>query len=355
MIRFGVVGTGWRTHFFLRVAAARPDLFMIVGVVTRDVERARQRHAGYDVPFFDSLHDLLAQKPLYVVTSVPWAVNPQLLTELAQAGVPALSETPPATTVEQLNAVYKLVQDGAKIAVAEQYHLQPHHAARVALIESGKLGTVTQVQVSVAHGYHGVSLIRRFLGITYENATITAQRFITPIIKSPDRDGVPEREEVVETEQTIATLNFRDKFAVFDFSPDQYFSFMRSPRVLVRGERGEIVNDSAIYLQDQRTPIRGQFIRHDAGQMGNLEGNYLKGIQFGEQWLYQNPLAPAELFDDEIAVGHCLLKMADYADGGEAFYPLAEACQDRYLDIMIEEAVRTGQPITTQTQMWAAG
>ncbi|MEL7237203.1 MAG: gfo/Idh/MocA family oxidoreductase, partial [Chloroflexota bacterium] len=76
-------------------------------------------------------------------------------------------------------------------------------------------------------------------------------------------------------------------------------------------------------------------------------------IQVGEQWIYKNPLAPARLRDEEIAIGHAMLKMADYADGSSPFYSLAEACQDRYLDIVTWQAAESGQPITTETQSWA--
>jgi len=70
--------------------------------------------------------------------------------------------------------------------------------------------------------------------------------------------------------------------------------------------------------------------------------------------VYRNPLAPAELSDDEIAVGTCLLRMAEYAGGGPPFYPLAEACQDRYLDIEIQRALDTKATVQTRTQPWAA-
>ncbi len=353
MIRFGVIGTGWRTHFFIRIAAARPDLFELVGIVTRDIEQAREWAKPYDVPFFATVDDLLAQKPLYVITSVPWDVNPGVIHELTARGIPVLSETPPARTIEEMADLYGLVEQGAKIAVAEQYHLQPHHAARIAFTQGGKLGMVSQVQMSVAHGYHGISLMRRLLGIWYEDVTITAHRFNSPIVKSPDRNGPPVQEEIVNSEQAIAYFNFGDKLGVFDFTGDQYFSFIRQPRILVRGERGELINDRVVYLADHATPIHLDFKRHNAGEQSSLEGNYLKGIQIGEDWIYQNPLAPAPLFDDEIAVGDCMIRMADYADGGEPFYSLAEACQDRYLDMMIWEAVDSGQPVTTTPQRWA--
>lgn len=354
MVTFGIVGTGWRSIFYLRVARACPDRFRVAGLVTRDPARSGALAERFGVRLFTSLDELIAaEQPQFIVTSVPWAVNPGLLQELGERRMPALSETPPATTLEQLIEVWRLVENGAHIEVAEQYWAQPHHAARIAFAQSGKLGRVTQAQVSAAHGYHGISLIRRFLGVTFEDATIRAQRFSAPLATGPGRDGKLPDEPVRDSQQTIATFDFGDKFGVFDFSNDQYFSAIRGQRLLVRGERGEIINQTATYLQDRSTPITVDFTRHSAGPNGNLEGNYLKGIQAGESWLYHNPLAPGELSDDEIAVGTCLLRMSESIAGGAPCYTLAEACQDRYLDILLAQALETGQPATSQRQPWA--
>ena len=130
---------------------------------------------------------------------------------------------------------------------------------------------------------------------------------------------------------------------------------IRDRRLLVRGERGEIVNHEARYLRDYRTPVEVAFQRQVAGANGNLEGLYLKGIVAGERWYYENPFVPGRLTDDELAVAACLAGMAAYVEGGPEVYPLAEACQDRYLDLMLEQALKTGQPVTTATQPWAAG
>lgn len=354
MIRFGVIGTGWRTRFFDKLARVRPDLFTLVGIVTRDVARAAAETPAYHAPLLASLDELLALKPLFVVTSVPWSVNPGMLHMLADKGIPALSETPPAPDLDGMIGLWRRVEQGAKIAVAEQYHLQPQHAARIAYARSGALGTVTQAQVSVAHGYHGVSLIRRLLDIGSDSVTITATKFTSPILKSPDRHGAPDAEQVVSSEQALAWLHFEGgKLGVFDFTSDQYFSYIRGQRICVRGERGEMTDHQAVILQDQATPVRIPFVRHETGAHGNLEGHYLKGIQAGERWIYHNPVAPADLSDEEIAVGAQLLKMADYADGGACFYPLAEGCQDRYLDMCIWQAVDSGSPVQTTRQPWA--
>jgi predicted dehydrogenase len=354
MINFGIIGVGWRAEFFFRIAKTCPDLFTISGIVGRTPAKAQAMADRFSVPLYSSVEELVrVSKPAFVVTSLPADVNPGVLKLLASLDMPALSETPPAMSVDEMNDLCSLVKDGAKIQVAEQYFLQPHHAARIAFAHSGKIGRVTQAQISAAHGYHGVSLIRRYLGVGFDNAKVTAMSFKSPIVKGPGRAGPPSKEEIVESEQTIAQLDFGDRLGIFDFTGSQYFACIRDPRILVRGERGEIVNDSAVYLKDFLTPIRVSFLRHSAGEHGNLEGHYLKGIQGGDEWVYRNPAAPGALYDDEIAIADCLIRMARHAEGGESFYSLADACQDRYLDIVIREAIAENRTITTSTQGWA--
>ena len=352
-IDFGIVGAGWRAEFFLRIAAALPDRFRVAGLVRGTSTRAQEVGERFGVPVFASVAQLIdAARPAFVVTSVPRDVNAAIIRQVLDRNTAVLSETPPAPSVESLNALWREV-GGAPVQVAEQYHLQPHHAARLRLAASGKLGPISQAQVSVAHDYHGVSLMRRFLGITFEDATVATHRFQSPLVEGPDRYGGPAREMLKTSSQDISLFDFGDRLGVLDFSGDQYFSWVRGQRLLVRGERGEIIDLTATYLRDFKTPIRLDLVRHEGGANGNLEGKYLKGIQAGEEWVYENPLAPATLSDDEIAVGTCLLKMAHYVESGEQFYPLAEACQDTYLALVAAEAREGGRAMTTMPQSWS--
>lgn len=41
MIRFGLVGGGWRAEFFTRIAREMPETFTFVGVVQRDFAKAQ--------------------------------------------------------------------------------------------------------------------------------------------------------------------------------------------------------------------------------------------------------------------------------------------------------------------------
>ena len=349
---FGVVGGGWRAEFYFRIAQALPEQFQIAGCVARtEATRARISRA-WNIRVFDEIDALLDQQVNFVVTSVPWAASPPLLVELTSRDVPVLAETPPAPDLEALIQLKKDLPPNARVQVAEQYPFQPLHAARLAFARSGKLGEIRQVQVSVAHGYHGIALIRKFLNLSQESAIIQAFEFKSPLIGGPGRAGPPTEEKEIESIQVIAHLQFGGKLAVFDFATEQYFSWIRSQRFLVRGERGEINNLEASYLIDFRTPASVRFERHDAGQKGNLEGYYHKGYSVGTAFCYQNPFMPGRLSDDEIAVATCLRLMAHYVESGESFYNLAEASQDHYLSLMIAEAARTGRKLESSGQVW---
>jgi predicted dehydrogenase len=350
-IPFAIVGAGWRAAFYERVAAALPDRFRITGTMSRRSPGSRM-----------SLDELLADKPTFVVLAVPREPMPALIAELADRGAAVLAETPPAPDRDGLRSLRRLADAGGRIQVAEQYRYQPLHAARLALVTSGRLGTASQVQLSVAHGYHGIDLLRRFLGVDAEPVTVSARRVRSPIVAGPDRAGPPTEERIREADQVIATFAFGDgsgdtgdRLGILDFTDEQYFSWIRGLRFLVRGERGEIDGTAARWLADARTPVRITLERHDTGQDGNLEGHHLEGITAGAEWLYRNPFAPARLTDDEIAVATCLAGMPAAIAGGPAVCSLADAVQDRYLDILVAEAAATGRPMRAEGHVWAGG
>lgn len=362
-IRFGIVGGGWRTLFYLQVARELPDRFQVTGMVVRDAAKGQTFEAKWGVKTYRTLDELLnASEMRFMVVSVPRTVAPAIMRSVAERGIPVLTETPPAADLPDLIALYEdLTRLKAKVQVAEQYHLQPLHAARLAIARSGKLGTVTQAQVSAAHGYHGVSLIRKFLESGFEPVSIMARSFEAPLIAGPGRGGPPESEQLLTSKQVIAFLDFGgklgnklgNKLGIYDFTNDQYRSWIRTPRLLVRGERGEIQNTQVHYLKDFRTPITLDLVWQDAGEAGNLEGYYHKGVLAGSEWVYKNPYIPGRLSDDEIAVASCLTGMDTYIAGGPDFYSLAEAAQDHYLSLLIEQALASSATVNSEQQPWA--
>ena len=163
------------------------------------------------------------------------------------------------------------------------------------LINSGKLGDVSQTQISVATAYHGTSLARLYLGVGSEQCTVRAITHEAPLMDAIGRYGsasgaqsvdkrqgglrnavhgpkdgsevVVADDETATSSQTLAWLQFDSgKLAVCDWSGDQYFSSIRSTRVLVRGVRGEINNTTVRYLMGVDMPaIEYELRRVDVG------------------------------------------------------------------------------------------
>jgi predicted dehydrogenase len=352
---FAVVGGGYRAGFFLRAAQALPHHFRVCGVVARREESRAAVEAEWGVPAYPTLAALLdVATPDFAVVSVSAGAAPGIIADAASRGLPVLTETPPAPDLEGLLSLYRLVEDGARIQVAEQYHLEPLLSAQIAIARSNRLGRIAEAFASVCHGYHGVSILRRLLGTGFENAEVTAHEFRSRMQAGPDRSGDPKESRLIDEAHVSARLDFGGRLGVFDFTTDQYRSWIRSPHVLVRGDLGELRDTELRYVEDFRTPMRSEIRRIEAGQAGNHEGMFLRGLVEGGNWLYRNPFLPARLADDELSVAALLQGMADYVTGGPEVYSLAEACQDQYLALTIQQSVESGESIRTETQPWAA-
>jgi hypothetical protein len=353
-VRFGIVGSGWRSEFFLRIAAALPDQFTVTGLVTRSAEIAAELELTWGVPGHADVDALLdAGRPDFVVVSVPREVAPEIVVDLVERGVPVLCETPPATDLGGMIALYERVGGSGLVQIAEQYHLSPILSAQLAVARSGRIGRPSQVQVAQCHDYHGVSIIRRALGIGADDATISAAVFRSPLVAGPSRLGDPTDELIVTANQTTARFDFGDALGIYDFAPEQYFSWIRGNRLLIRGERGEVADLDVRYAKTFAEPVFGRLTRVMTGEGGNLEGLFLRGMQLGEEWMFENPFMPGRLADDEIAIARLLAGMRERVDGGPDVYSLAEASQDHYLALLMAEAAESGSTLRSTRQVWA--
>jgi predicted dehydrogenase len=354
---FGLIGTGWRGRFFLRLARALPDRFRVTGVVSRSAARAGQVEADWQVPAFGSVTDLLArERPGFVIASVPWAAMPDAIRELVGHRVRVLAETPPAPDVPGLRALWNDVGGSELVQVAEQYRLMPGHAARLLVARAGVIGEPTSVQVSSTHLYHAVSLIRGFLDVGYQPAEVSARQFTAALADPLNPDGWT-RDDTPQPRATIlATIDFGGRMGLYDFTDNQWWNPLRARRIVIRGSRGEIVDDRVVRLADPATPVESPLVRRQTGTDLNLEGLDLKHIAFDGDVVWRNPFAGAGLSDDDLAVAAILDRTGAWAhDTAPAPYPLAEASQDHLIALAIGESLRTGAPVGSGTGPWAAG
>lgn len=355
-LRFGLIGSGWRSEFYIRIAKALPEIFELTGVLVRDKDKGELFRKKHLVPVVQTPEELKMQCPDYVVLAVRRGIISEYLPRLFAMGVPVLCETPPGESLKQLERVwYSCQKYHGKIQVAEQYFAQPLYAAWYKAIRSGRIGRVENISISALHGYHGASIIRRYLDVGFGNVKIYGRRFWFDVTETYGRDGMTFDGEVFPFARDRLTMEFDDgKVAFFDFSdPAQYHSFIRTRQLTVQGVRGEIDDMTIRYLTGDNVPVTQELKRIDLGVYNNQDWSHY-GIMLGEEFLYQNPFGNARLNDDEIAVAACMKRMGDYLETGEEFYSLRDALQDMYICLIMDEALsHPGQEITSTSQCWA--
>ena len=57
-IRFGLIGSGWRAEFYIRIAKALPEIFDLTAVLIRDSEKGKNFSEKFNVPVVNTLDEL---------------------------------------------------------------------------------------------------------------------------------------------------------------------------------------------------------------------------------------------------------------------------------------------------------
>lgn len=355
-VRFGLIGTGWRSDFFARLARQAPDAFEVAGVVSRRPERAAEVARAWGVPSCAGVDELVATGPEFVIPCVPWSQMGPTTADLVGRGVAVLAETPPAADLAGLRELWAAVGATGLVQVAEQYLFMPAHAARLALTRQGVIGQVTSVQVSSTHLYHAVSMIRGFLDAGRGPVRVHAQSFSAPLANPLSPSGWSGSAEPEPLATTLATLDFGDgRMGLYDFTDNQWWNPLRTRRIVIRGSLGEIVDDHLVRLVDATTAVESHLVRRQAGVDLNLEGLGLQHLSLDGEVLYRNTYPDARFSEDDLAVADLLAATGAWRrDEGPPPYPLAEACADHQISLAIGESIRTGQAVTTTTESWSA-
>ncbi len=350
-IRFAIIGNGYRAMAFLRVGLSLPEYFEVTCMQFRNPEKAAAFSATHSIPAVLSLEECLATKPDFVIIALSRSVNASVMLKLMPLGIPMLAETPPAVNYEDLLLLWEQsVEYGAKIQVAEQYFLHPLCQAKLKVLKQGILGEITNLSISWAHDYHGASLIRKLLGVGFEQVSIYGKNYQFPVTITDSRIGIRTEGEVTPANRTRCTFEFEHgKVAYYDFASDiQYRSKIRTRHLNIQGIRGEMDDLTIRSLTPDNQPLLQTFqITEDINTLATYS------VNLGNQCLYLNPFVHARLTDDEIAMASMLYEMGHYLTTGEEVYSFADGCQDNYFWLLMQEAFRQPNvPVQSKPQPW---
>lgn len=367
-LRFVVIGSGWRSLFYWRVAQAYPEFFSMEALLCRTQEKAEYMQKTFGVPAVVSAAECEAFRPELVVVAVSKPDIVRVSLEWAERGFPVLMETPAGTDTETLKLLWKRRQEGAKFFAAEQYFLYPRHAAAIAAVKHGYLGTPYAIDISAVHDYHAASLIRRYLSLHMEPVCVTAREYVFPVEETDSRYGPVTDGTVKLCRRVRASFDFTQepggegapvtKSAFYDFDSVQYHSAIRTRHLRVFGQRGELSDGVLRYVDTEHRP-RTLTLAPETERAG---GGILRvriredGAPDPGPFFYVNPFVhlgqTAVLPEDETAVGTLLLGVRRYFTEGTEVYPFSDALQDSYLAILMDEAAKTGKPVASERMPW---
>lgn len=333
-IKFIIVGSGWRSLFYVRIAKALPQYFELCALLCRTEEKANRIAAENGIYTTISEQECIDMKPDLVVVAVNKASLAEVSMHWMKMGFCVLCETPAAMDSETLEKLLEMERKGAKFVINEQYHRYPVYSSLIKIAQSGLIGEPQYLDISVAHEYHGASLIRAFLNVKpsekYSVKAVT-KSFLTTLTRTRYEEITDGRTEMKN--RTIALVEFESgKTALYDFDSEQYRSPIRHNFLRLTGTRGEIYNNTVYYLDENNKP-----------QRADLEVKCDKEItEIGccGKVLYTPPFGLCGLSEDETAMAVMLFETAKYAKKtGNSPYSLEEAVADAEFRIRMYQNV----------------
>jgi len=318
VINFIIIGGGWRAEFYLRIAKFLPKEFHVSAICVRNHERSKYISENFDVKVLSTVEETLKEPFDFIVNCINKDDICDLSVELADKGYYVLAETPVLKAPAE-NHSYN------KIQIAEQFHLKGTFVALKKIIASGIIGDIGHINISIAHDYHAMSLIR-FLLDDYDEPELLGDILLTDtMLETNGRIGELENKEVIDTTQKIRIYKFKNATAIYDYNIQQYFSPIRQDRLLIRGTRGEIDGNSVRYFNKDNKYVCGE-IKHLTS--GLLDGFYNDKIVFEDKTLYEWENKYARLSEEESAICECLVGMSNFVKTGKSMYDYEKAYKD---------------------------
>ena len=361
-LSFVIVGSGWRAMFFVRIAKRYPELFDLKYILCRTQEKVEQIKREQSVPATTSVADCEKAHPDFVVVSVSRDAAFPVVKEWLEKGYAVLAETPAATAEEQLEELWTLHQKGARLQIAEQYIRYPLIATGLQAVNQGLFGEPNMVSLSLAHDYHGVSVIRHMLNCGLDNpdtrknglpaVSLSGSKHTYPVMETDSRFGPITDGSIKQRTRNRMTFEFANgKAAFYDFDGVQYHSFIRARHINVQGSKGEWNDTFLRYVDDANQPVREQLLPDLNPSYPELAIEELRKLS--QLW---KPEVHMENWQDEYAIATLMLDMRKLIEKGQEGYPLAEALEDAYLWLLMETAAQNpGQVITSHPHSWQNG
>ncbi len=338
----------------------------LVAAWSRSEESAHKLGARLGVPAYSELDRMVRETGAQVgIVSVSYGANGQVGLAAIEAGLHVLLETPIAHELAEADAIIAAAeQRNLWIEVAEQFHRRPFEQLKLALIASGIFGKVyTSFNDFAGHGYHGVSVMRSYLGFDARPASVVGavQNYRLAPYYSRLADNTDARDET----QEHGIITFDDgRLGIYHWTNVGYDSpirWWRSSRFLAERGMGVSIGE---HDHDERLSliapggeaahfitVERRYERNDGGVLTAMVAH--TGLPELPIVRWDNPFANRERgtspqwHDDEIAVAGCVKSLIDAVQTNRPpSYGPQQARLDQELILAIRRSAENGgQPV----------
>ncbi|NOZ28654.1 MAG: Gfo/Idh/MocA family oxidoreductase [Chloroflexi bacterium] len=367
-LRVAIIGTARRSDYMYGpLLKALSQEVTLVAVWGRSPDSARRLGESLEVPWYTHMDRMIRETaPQIGIVSVAYQANGQVGRMAVESGLHVLLETPIAHKLSEADAIIQAASERElKIEVAEQFHRRPLEQIKLKLIASGLFGRVhTSFNDFAGHGYHGVSVMRSYLGFDAKPVQVTGavRQYELASHWSRLANQTAPRTET----QEHGIIEFEDgRLGIFHWTNVGYDSplrWWRSSRFLAEKGMGITVG-VGLNVQEWLTLLAPggeapRFITLER-RWERVDGGALEAMvaHTGDPDLpivrWDNPFRPArqghgmQWHDDEIGVAGCLMSLVDAVrHDTEPTYGPHQARLDQEIILAIRQSsLEGGRPI----------
>ncbi len=311
--------------------AGMPDEAELVGIWGRSTDSARRLGESLGAPWYTDLDKLVRETaPEIGIVAVSYGANGEVGLMAVEHGLNVLLETPIAHKLTEADAIIEAAaRKGVKIEVAEQFHRRPLEAIKLELIRSGLFGRVySSFNDFAGHGYHGVSVMRSYLG--FDRAAVRVTGAVRKYDLTSYQARMSDKIEPHRETQEHGIVDFAgERLGIFHWTSVGYDSplrWWRSSRFLAEKGMGVTVGvgldveerlsllapggeaPSFITLERHWDRVDGGALVAMVAHTGDLDLPIVR---------WENPFRPAQpghgvqWHDDEIGVAGCILSLIE--------------------------------------------
>ena len=366
-IRVAIIGTGKRSLAFYGPVIKQLQGVQLVSVWGRSRDSAQRLGESLDVPSYTDLDQLIHEtSPQIGVVSVNYGANGQVGLMAVEHGLHVLLETPIAHKLSEADAIIEAArQRNLKIEIAEQFYRRPLEQIKLALIASGLFGRVhTSFNDFAGHGYHGISVMRSYLGFDARPVQVVGAVRDYPLEAYYSRlagNYVPRNET-----QEHGIIEFDDgRLGIFHWTSVAYDSpirWWRSSRFLAEKGMGitvgvglDVEEKLALLAPGGEAPrfitLERRWERNDGGALEAIIAHTgdpdLPIIRWDNPFLLPEKGHSPQWHDDEIGVAGCIMSIVNAVhDNTEPSYGALQGRLDQELILAIcQSSAQGGQPV----------